>query len=242
MENFRRMIQSNPQKHLCVDEYKKDSICLNPSDSKWGGEIRQLNPAKLVTAWLTITDPLMIIAGQNYVSTMVRDKSFEVQELALQKIRGNRRLTRAKIADALSSLKPTDDETRITAAVLYILYNVQTICFDVDKKTLWTEPQDLRTWSSTKKTIFVDARCERVIDWSESNAIVPDFKHWFDEREDEGWTIPWPNADGTFEELKVEVGNRHLSVRPLVFGDKVKKDDWARVLGKAQAIEHLFTL
>jgi hypothetical protein len=68
MENFRRMIQSNPQKHACVEEYKKDSLILNPSESLWGGEIRQLNPAKIVTAWQTITDPLIIIAGQNYTS------------------------------------------------------------------------------------------------------------------------------------------------------------------------------
>ena len=236
------MIQSNPQKNICVEEYKKDAICLNPSERLWGGEIRQLNPAKLITAWLTITDPLMIIAGANYVATMTRDKSFEVQTRALQTIRGNRKLTRAKMADALSSLKPTDDETRVTAAVLYILYNVQTICFNEEKKTLWTEPQDLRTWSSKLKTIWVDSRCERVLDWSDADSVSPDFKRWFDEMEEQGWSISWPTAEGTFEELKEAVASRNLTVRPLSFGDKVKKDDWARVLGKAQAIEHLLTL
>ena len=239
MENFRRMIQSNPQKHACVEEYKKDSLILNPSESLWGGEIRQLNPAKIVTAWQTITDPLIIIAGQNYTSTTVRDKSFELQQKALQTIRGNRRLTRAKMADCVSAMKPTEEETRNTALILYILHGIQTVSFDLDKKTIWTEPQDLRQWSS-KLTLWIDARCERVLDWS--TGVAPDFGKWIDEREEEGWTIPWPTADGTFEEIKARVATRNLTVRPLSFGDKVKKEDWARVLGKAEAIEHLLGL
>jgi hypothetical protein len=231
------MIQSNPQKTACVEEYKKDTMQVNPSERLWGGEIRALNPAKIVTAWQILVDPLMIIAGQNYVSTMVRDKSFELQGKALQTIRGNRRLTRAKMADAVSSLKPTDEESRVTAAILYILHGVQTVCFDIEKKSVWFEPQDLREWSSKKATVWLDARCERMLDWSASTS--PDFGKWLDEREEEGWSIPWPVADGTFEELKARIATRSLTVRALSFGDKVKKDDYARVLGKAEAIEHL---
>jgi hypothetical protein len=242
MENFRRMIQTNPQKTACVEEYKKNSLCINPSEHLWGGEIRQLNPPKLVTAWLLSTDPIAIIAGQNYISTMVRDKSFELQTRALQTIRGNRKLTKGKMADAMSSMKPSEDDTRVIASILYILHGVQTVCFDIENKTLWTEPQDLRTWSSTNKTLWVDARCQRVLDWSDTEAVQPNLSKWLDERDEDRWTIPWPTAEGTFEEIKTAVTSRNLTVRPATFGEKIKKEDWARTLGKAQAIEHLLSL
>jgi len=239
MENFRRALLSNPHKSTCVEVFDKNKIQLNSPETLWGGEVRRLTPAKLVTAWLTITDPLVIIAGQTYTSTKVRDTLFEVQQNALEKIRGNRKLTRAKMADALSSMKPTKDDTRITAAVLWILHKVQTVCFDLDTKTIWTEPQDLRQWSFTSTTLWIDSMCERVIDWSDSTSVPLNMGRWLSDLEHEGWTIPWPHADGTFEELKQKISSRNLSVRPANFGDKPKKEDWARTLGKTEAIEHL---
>lgn len=52
-------------------------------------------------------------------------------------------------------------------------------------------------------------------------------------------------AEGKFEDIKANVLRRNLTARPLPgseAGTKVKKEDWARTLGKAEAIETLANL
>lgn len=239
MENFRRQIQNNLQRDVCVEHYKKGTLQVNPSESLWGGGIRRLNPPKLITAWKTLTDPLVIVAGQTYVSTVVRDTSFELQQRALETIRGVRKLTKGKMSEALSSLKPTEDQTKIIAMVLYHLHKVQTVSYDLNAKKIWTVPEDIREWSSTATTLWVDSRCETVLDFSDYTANPLSFGKWIQDMEDEGWTIPWPIADGTFEELKEAISQRNIIVKSLEFGSKPKKEDWARTLGRSEAIEHL---
>jgi hypothetical protein len=180
-------------------------------------------------------DPMMAIAGPGYAATEVRDRSFELQSEALSNLRGNRKLTKAKMGDALSSLKPTVDQTKVIAGVLYALKQIQTVCYDEETKTVWTVPEDLCAWSRGQKTLWVDARCENMLDLPDGMTLG----RWISDREEEGWKIEWPVADGTFEEIKAKVSARGITPKPAEFGAKVKKEDWARCLGRMEAIEHL---
>lgn len=189
-----------------------------------------LAPPRLTTAWCMLEDPMMSIAGESYKTQEVRDRSFALQEEAVANLRGNRKLTKAKMGDALAAVKPTVIQTKVVAGVLYGLKQIQTVCYDEEKKTLWTVPEDLRVWSRSRPTLWVDARCETMLR-AES---VPSLGLWLSQKEREGWTIPWPDAEGTLEEVK-----QQMRGQPGEPQGKVKKEVWARALGRLQAVEAL---
>jgi len=138
------------------------------------------------------------------------------------------------MGDALSALKPTTDQTKVLAAILLALKQIQTVCFDEQAKTVWTMPEDIRAWSTDYKTLWVDSRCEQMLDGQ-----LPSLGFWLSEREAEGWKISWPIADGSLEEMKRELGAVGITPTPKEFGGKVLKDDWAACLGRYQAYKHL---
>jgi hypothetical protein len=151
-----KSIERNPSRESCVPTFtreNKEVRMLKSKESLWGGYVRQLEPPRLTTAWLMLEDPLMMLAGGGYKATEVRDKTFELQQDASKTgaLKGSRKLTKVKVAEALSSIKPTEEQTKVIAAVLYALRDIQTVCFDEDKKSVWTYPEDLRLWSRTKK-------------------------------------------------------------------------------------------
>jgi hypothetical protein len=236
---FFAAIDKNPFGKECVPRFTKNEgelRRLNTSERIWDVIIRRVEPPRLTTAWLMSEDPLMLIAGANYRSTEVRDRSFALQEEALATLRGNRKLTKAKMGDALSSLRPNEDQTKVIAGILLALKQTQTVCFNEKEKTLWTMPEDLRAWSTSLRTVWIDSRCERTLDFSEDRPIH--LGQWLSIREAEGWKIEWPVSEESFVDMKRIAEERGLTVRPLE-GTKAKKDDYARCLGRSYAIEHL---
>jgi len=237
MLEFRRIINKNPSRDSCVRTFAKEigeTSRMESKDMLWGSRICHLVPARLTTAWLMSEDPLMLIAGDGYRATEVRVKAFALQEEALANLRGNRKLTKAKMGDALATIKPSTDQTKVVAMILYALKKIQTVCFDVETKAVWTVPEDFRAWNNGLKTLWVDARCEIMLEGG-----GPNFARWISNRQDDGWTIEWPVADGSLEEMKARAQGLGLHPRPAELGAKVKKEDWAKALGRAEAIQKL---
>jgi hypothetical protein len=239
MDKFDKLfetIDKNPFRETCVPHFTKEKEELRrlvPKESLWGGGVRGLNPPRLTTAWLCMEDPLMILAGSGYRQTEVRDKTFELQQEAAMNLKGNRKLPKTKVAEALSSLRPTEEQTKTVAAVLLALKQIQTVCFDEQGKKVWTMPEDLCLWSKEKKTLWVNSTCEQLLEFEES----PNLGHWLDNREREGWTIPWPEADCSFEEMKARMATDHPEIIVKgTDGKKPKKDDYAKALGRCDAI------
>jgi hypothetical protein len=247
MDELFAAIAKNPFNKECVTPFTKQGAeirSLTTSDTLWGATSRAVVPARLTTAWLMTEDPLMLIAGAGYKATEVRDKSFALQEEALNNLRGNRKLTKAKMGDALASLKPTEDQTKVIARILLALKHTQTVCFDEVGKTVWTMPEDLRAWSTSLRTIWVDARCEKMLDFNDTGRPIH-LGQWLSERERDGWKIDWPVSEDGYEEMKEICARRGISVRAAgelvgqISTKKPKKDDYARVLGRVYAMEHL---
>lgn len=237
MEAFFRMIDTNSHRNDCparIVPADADESLGESKEELWNAPVQHLVPARLTTAWRYLEDPLMILGGSSYRATEVRDRTFDLQKEALANVRGNRKLTKAKMGDALSCLKPNEDQTKILAWVLLEVKQIQTVCFDEDTKTFWTVPDDFCAWSNNRKTLWVSKGCDRML---EGNSLR--LGSWISNREEEGWTIPWPVAEGGLEELKAELSRRGLTAKPAVFGAKVKKEDYARALGRAKAVEHL---
>lgn len=235
MEGFLKAIENNPFGKECVTPFTKEQDGKLSKETLWGIGVRGLSPPLLQTAWLVKEDPLMGVAGSSYRSIEVRDRSFALQEIAINTLRGNRKLTKAKMGDAMSALKQNEDQRKVVAEVLYALKQVQTVCFDEEKKTLWTVPNDLRAWSKNYTTQWVDNRCERMLE-DEGGLQLG---QWLSDRDMEGWTIPWPLAEGKMEEIREEAERLGVRARPMELGAKVKKEDWAKALGRAQAVKHL---
>ena len=240
MQDFMRIVKKNPFRDCCVTAFVKETVETARMESKdmlWGSRIWHLTPPRLTTAWCMSEDPLMLIAGDGYRASEVRDRSFELQEEALKNLRGNRKLTKAKMGDAMSSLKPTTDQTIVLAAILLALKKIQTVCYDQEAKTVWTMPEDIRAWNSKAKTLWVDGRCETMLEAE----VSPNFGRWISNRQDDGWTIDWPVAEGSLEEIKAKATHMGLTARPAELGAKVKKEDWAKLLGRTEAIQKLMT-
>ena len=244
MDKFIEAIEKHPFRNQYPAPFTKEKEELRqiqPSIKLWGGGVRSLAPSRLTTAWLMVEDPLMILAGSGYKKTEVRDKAFELQIEASSKFRsGNRKYTKAKVAEALASPKPTEEQTKVVAAVLYNLKLIQTICFNEEKKEVWTMPEDLRCWSKERQTLWVDAKCEKMLDFEEKEQ-EPNLALWLDEREKEGWKVCWPVAEGTFEDIKQRMitNFEHIIVTSPEVGKKPKKEDYALVLGRAEALRAL---
>jgi hypothetical protein len=242
MDKFLDTIDKHPFRNSKVSPFTKEKEELRqiqPSIMLWGGGVRSLAPSRLTTAWLMTEDPLMILAGSGYKKTETRDKTFDLQIEASSKFRsGNRKYTKAKVAEALANPKPTEEQNKVVAAVLYSLKQIQIVCFDEEKKIVWTMPEDLRCWSSSQQTLWIDSKCEKMLDFEEKQ---PNLGLWLMERENDGWNITWPVANGTFEEIKERILNdfEHLVVTSSEVGKKPKKEDYARVLGRADAIRAL---
>jgi len=237
MESFLRIIEKNPFGESCVPEFTKENLNLVSKGGLWGAQCVRLLPSRLIGAWLMLEDPLMRIAGEGYRAGEVRNKSFELQAEAVSTLRGNRKLTKAKMGDALSAMKPTEDQNKVIAAILLATKQVQTVCFNEEAKTVWTMPEDLRAWTRGAKTLWVNTHCDTMLEWSTGGAVK--MGAWISDREEEGWKIEWPIAEGTMEEMKQKVTQRGIIPKPAEFGAKVKKEDWARALGRCEAVEHL---
>jgi len=54
----------------------------------------------------------------------------------------------------------------------------------------------------------------------------------------DGWKVEWPVSEDSFADMKQIAEDKGIAVRPLE-GTKAKKDDYARVLGRAYAVQHL---
>jgi hypothetical protein len=242
MNDFLKSIEKNSFRESCVASLTKENKELRIFDGKgtlWGAIVRDVEPTRLTTGWLMMEDPLMIFAGSGYKSTEVRDKTFELQQEASKTgaLKGNRKLTKVKVAEALSSLKCTEEQTKVIAAVLYTLRNIQTVCFDEEKKSVWTYPEDLRVWSKEKKTLWMDAKTEKYLDWSGKEI---QFGLWLQERESEGWSVCWPISDGLMEEMKAKMASEFPEmIVHAADSKKVRKDDYARTLGRCEAIRNL---
>ena len=245
MDTLLRTIEKNPFRDSCPPAFTRETPRLQPKESLWGAPVRRLTPARLQTAWLMLEDPMMLIAGDGYRANEVRDRTFELQEEAIKNLRGNRKLTKSRMGDALASMKPTDEQMITTAMILLAMKQIQTVCFDTVTKKVWTMPEDLTAWTRGRKTLWVDAKGEVMLDWNgsdasnASNAKEPSLGSWLADRDEDGWIIPWPESKESFVDMKKIAEERGIIVKSKEFGAKAKKDDYSRVVGRALAIEHL---
>lgn len=241
------IIEGNP--------FRDTTINLRPSEKELRREQQQqqietwdcfrqfpLNPPGSLSQFLMNTDPLYGAGSPALRKQLQKEKLLEIEERVDSELVG-RKWSRKKIHDAFgeqinSSTPPYSD---LVEEVLCVLYNYQKIILHRKSKSISFFPTDLRVWK-TDTPIYVgdDEGC-----WAYEPTKPRDLLAWITEKEEDSWKCKWPTADGKLEEIKVDVLKRNLVAHPLPGsepGTKVKKEDWARTLGRAQAIENLSNL
>lgn len=240
MQSLFTAIEHHPFKHSSVRRWSP-SEKLKHDNEMWNGECVRLQPARPTTAWLRLVDPMMNCSSDAFRTVEVREKEFALQKEAIDTCKGKRKLSKKAIGEALSTPGQLNkDQMWIFMAVLYECKRIQTVLWDDSEKKVSTYPEDLRNWSATYKTIWIDTKAERAVEWPEDKE--PALGKWLSDREAEGWSVDWPLSELSMEEMKLYVSREGISVASLELGAKVKKGDYMRVVGKAQAVRHLSSI
>ena len=200
---------------------------------------KPLDPPGSLSQFMLQTDPLYSAATLHLRKQMMMEKVLEIEQRVDQELVG-RRWSRKKIHDAFGAQINAPGYSELVEHVLCELYQYQKILVHRKSKEISFVPSDIRLWRSDL-ALYVgdDDGC-----WSYESVKPKDLLAWITEKEEDSWKIQWPTADGKMEELKAEVLKRNLTAKPLPGSDsnKVKKDDWARTLGRSQGIETLARL
>ncbi len=201
-----------------------------------------VQPAGPLSAMLMILDEEYVAAPANLRERILMERVLEYQE-GLDALKHVRRFARhMKRVRELFGTDPSrlDDAGRaLLWDALCEMKRIQTVVFSEAKGTasgpqISFSPADPRIWESSRPIFGVDEGLTRVFKPLRA-AVAKQLGNWLGEREAAGVPITWPSADGTKGEL-VE----WLRARPATWREddaKMKKDELAEIVGRAQAIE-----
>lgn len=222
------VIDKNPTKHITLRWSEPSST---EGSSQWDCFLaKPLEPPGALSLLLLHTDPMYELGSVPLKKQILTEHLLQLHERIDKELVG-RRYPRKKLQDLLagesSALSPKTSE--ILEEALCELFQVQKIHLNRRSKRIAFYPPDLRLWNSERPLIFAeDDNC-----WSFLPREQKSFVEWILNKEEDGWVIGWPTAEGKFEELKAEIVTRNLSPDGPFKG---KKDDASRIVGKAQAV------
>jgi hypothetical protein len=196
--------------------------------------LHPLDPPGLLSFYLMATDPMYglgtpALRKQVQVETLLNLHQRVDKELV------GRRYPRKKIQDLLANqiAVTVPKSTPLLEEVFCELFQAQKIQLNRRTKTVSFFPADLRTWRNDRKILISDE--ENCWNFVPSKEVV--FQSWILQKEQEGWKVSWPTADGKLEEIKAGLVQRNVTI-----DGKHKKDDLAQQLGRVQAIALLSEL
>jgi hypothetical protein len=165
----------------------------------------------------------------------LRDETTDLQEKAVLHLKGRAWPSR-RTAEGLGACGLEEGRASVWPAIgwraICALRECQILVLNEEKKEISFYPEDVRTWSNTVDTFCVDSECRFI--WTRANAPVY-LGAWLGAQETKGWTIQWPLAEGTMEELKIMA-----SKCPESFVGKMNKDALQKKIGKSQSCQTLF--
>ncbi len=230
-------IQKNPNKHhLPSFQAKKTNDAME--DFQWDGSPKYLLPIPgSLSCLLTFVDPVFRYASENGQRQILREAILVLQERIEKELVG-RKWSRRKLAEQISGelaeKRPTFHSSLEEA--LCELYQVQKVMINHTEKKIQFFPEDLRLWKSDRKIFVSDS--ENMWLYEKQIGSLKDLLTWIQSKEGE-WSVGWPVADGKLEDLRGELSAKGLTAHPRIPGEKVKKEDYARTMGRAQAISTL---
>lgn len=236
------IIDKNPFRDVTLDLRPSAQEFRREQSETWDCFLQvPLNPPGSLSQFLLHTDPVYEIASPSVRKSIQQAKALEIEERVDTELVG-RKWSRKKIHDAFGQQvnQASPPYSDLIEQVLCELYQFQKVILHRRSKQITFCPPDLRLWKSDIPVhVGDDEGC-----WAYEVVQAKNFLTWLTEKEDDNWKISWPTADGKLEELRSEVLKRNLVAHKQPGSDstKLKKEDWARTLGRSQAIETLSRL
>lgn len=232
--NVQTWIQSNPHqiKSLAPFKWSRERIEGPEEGSDADGWIRSsVTPATPLSAILLSQDSLYQALPEHVRHSTLRETTTELQELVPNQLKGRqwpvRRTNEGLTACCLTEGRPIDWPT-IGWRALATLRECQIILVNQNEQTITFFPEDIRCWSVSNEIIWMDHECRTI--WTPPSK--PNLRDWLLKKEQSGWSIQWPEAEGTMEELKQAAHK----VGEIILG-KVTKDTLMKRVGRAQSIQ-----
>ena len=202
-----------------------------------------LEPPGPVAHLLWVTNPEFRAATAPVRRTILRDTILTLTARVDAECRGVK-WSRKKVQEQLaaqqtSAVSPPMDTPELDRALCY-LYGVQKVIVNEAGKKVQFFPEDPRTWSTEHPILATTTGARAVLHRPGEEPVVGGLVAWLQDREAAGWTIAWPDAEGSLDDIKGKMTQRGIGVRAGL--DKPKKADWARALGRAESIGHLASL
>jgi hypothetical protein len=238
INDIQTWIQKNPNKHH-LPSFQTKKTNDDSMEFQWDGSPKFLLPLPgSLSCSLTFTDPVYRYASENGQRQILRDTILVLQERIEKELVG-RKWSRRKLCELVSAELAEKQPTfhAPLEEALSELFQVQKIMISHNDKKIRFFPEDLRVWKSDRRIVVSDS--ENLWLYEKEFSSLPSLLTWIQAKESEQWMIDWPLADGKLEDLRGELHSKGLTAHPRIPGEKVKKEDYARCLGKAQAISSL---
>lgn len=210
----------------------------------YGVQWARLQPPGPLSLWFWTTDVEYRGGTEASRRTMLMDKTVELQE-RVQDGEGafSRKWSKTKICEAIGHTAEFAEEENfeLLETALCQLCKIQIVRMNENEKKLLFVPNDLRLWNPDYPILWTRERYRSAGETQQKEFSLSQLGAWISKREDEGWKLEWPVADGKLETLKttwdaLNIGNPHRG--PGQTG-RYLKEEYAKALGKHQAIHWL---
>lgn len=230
----REWISHNPLSTACLKPFTppKKSLEGVPDIPCEGGWTRQsVTPATPLSAVLLAQDYMYASCPLATRKSMLRDELTDLQEKSMIHLKGRQWPVR-KTSEGLAAAGLEEGRASAWPAIgwnaLCALRECQLVLLNEDKKQITFYPEDVRLWSSERDTLVLEHEARYL--YTSPKPIHEMLGLWLSEQEQQGWTIPWPEADGTMEELKAAAEKANL------VSSKLKKEVLQKRVGRAESV------
>lgn len=238
-------IELNPTKNKTLPKLINDNDNDEAKEQTWDiFTMKPIFPSNPTAVYLENNNSLYSMGVETIKLQILRETILELQEKATLSVElQGRKYPKQRVQDLIAgqlSNSIKQEEKPMLEEILCKIYNYQKICINIKKKSITFHPSDPRLWKSGIPFIVSDDdNCWQFIcDNSNSMSVVD----WIVNKEDNGWSIKWTHADGKLVDMKEAIESRGLIVKSLSEERKKPiKEDYGRVLGRAECISYLQT-
>ncbi len=228
------IIDQNPNKYATL-RWREPTSTEGSTSELWDiFSLKPLDPPGALSMLCMLIDPMFEMGSIALRKQILTEQLLELHERVDKELVG-RRYPRKKIQDLLagqiSAQSPTS--SKLLEEVLCELYQLQKVHCNRRSKTITFSPPDLRLWTSERRVLFGEEdNC-----WFFTPSKQQLLQEWLLAKEEQGWSVAWPTADGKMEDIKTALTLQNIPIEA-----KHKKDDLAKILGRAQALQTLSEL
>ena len=244
MDNIVKSIIQNQNKKVTLDPINivpisdNDETSSNFVEGPGGVSIIPLNPPGPVSLYLWHTDVEYRAGTFNVRKDILRNTLTTLHERFQTELKG-RSANRVKSIEQLqqqdtSAVSPPMNTPDLNRAMNTVL-GIQIIEVDDIHKHIISYPNDIRNFAKEYPIYLASQGCRSVYIMGKDEEARSFFKSWFFKLLNLEFKYEWPTSEGTVKDLKDKLQSYMLSINI----DKPKKEDYAKAIGKCEAIKHI---